>query len=109
MVLPRLLVLLLLATGFGQSLALGRMAAATEVTVCTGGGAATLTLDARGRPVRAAHDCLACLLPAFAAAPTPMAVPARAGGSRDPVPAPVRVAVSVPAPAPLARGPPSAV
>jgi hypothetical protein len=103
---PLLLTLLLVLTSLGQTLAQARMAAATEVTVCTQTGSRVLTLDAEGQPIRAEHGCLACLLPALAdlaGAPSALAPQGRASLLAPPAP---NAGPAADAPAPFARGPP---
>jgi hypothetical protein len=106
---PLVLALLLALTGFSQALAQARMAVATEVTVCTDKGSRVLTLDAKGKPVPAAHDCLACLLPALAdlaRAPSAPEPQARATVLAPPAP---NAGPAADAPTPFARGPPALV
>lgn len=59
------LILALILALASQTAAVARTAIAmpgTEMTLCTGDGPVTVTLDAQGNPVAAAHHCPACIL-----------------------------------------------
>ena len=71
------LAVLLSLTSVTAAVARGQMAGATEMVVCAGGGAVTVTFDASGTPVVHAHHCPVCTATSSAVAPASVAGAAR--------------------------------
>lgn len=88
----------------------GQAAGLSEMVICSGGAAVTVTVDAQGNPVERPHHCPDCLVHAAidSAPAASAAAPAAVSALRFARPARIDVAErSLPIPA--ARGPPAPV